>query len=276
MNIVWFCTALIISIGRIAIASFRWKLILAEYKFSSRLIELFKLSLEGAFVSNFLPMSQTGGDIYKSIKLGKKLKNLKLSASSLFIGRIHGLSSFLLLGLIGSYFYFRISNVNDFFFVTLALFSISIAIIICLHTRYDPLVQILSKFEKILRHKNKAYPKIYDSLGLKKMTLKTILKSYGLSIVFQLCGVFVFWCTSKSLHLDISIWAFFFVIPISSIISLLPISIGGYGVREGSAIYLFSEFGIGVNSAASLLLLQFSQVFVVACLGGILFLFQNT
>ena len=65
---------------------------------------------------------------------------------------------------------------------------------------------------------------------------------------------------------------FFLVIPILGLVIALPISIGGWGVREWAGVMLFAPLGRDGEESVTLLALTASLTFVVSLGGGVFFL----
>lgn len=93
-----------------------------------------------------------------------------------------------------------------------------------------------------------------------------------LSLIFQGIMNFIYALVGMSLHLPVS-WIYYFIaIPLVTLISSIPISISGFGVREGAMATFFSFVGVGTAEAV---LLSFSVVFVSivpSLFGGLLLL----
>jgi uncharacterized protein (TIRG00374 family) len=67
------------------------------------------------------------------------------------------------------------------------------------------------------------------------------LKAMGLSMA-MLAGYFsVYWCTAQAFGIGISFIDLSTILPVTDLISALPISIGGLGVREGAFVVLLGE-----------------------------------
>ena len=64
---------------------------------------------------------------------------------------------------------------------------------------------------------------------------------------------------------------YFVYVPVIFVISMLPISVAGIGVREGSFVYFFSQVGASKPEAFSLSLAVFLQAVGLALLGGALY-----
>lgn len=71
----------------------------------------------------------------------------------------------------------------------------------------------------------------------------------------------------KSIGISIPISDVIFIVAISSLIVLLPVSVGGFGTREGTLVYLFGVISLGAESA---LIYSFIQFIVFFTLGGII------
>ena len=78
------------------------------------------------------------------------------------------------------------------------------------------------------------------------LTLATVLT---LAIATQLLNILVFWMLSQSLALPTTLQQWFIAAPTVLLVSMLPISIGGWGVREGAMIVALHGFGISAEDA---------------------------
>lgn len=59
------------------------------------------------------------------------------------------------------------------------------------------------------------------------------------------------------------------------IITLLPVSIGGFGVREGLFALFFVPMGVSIEQSVLLSLLSFSPFVFIGLLGGLFYLFGS-
>jgi uncharacterized membrane protein YbhN (UPF0104 family) len=96
-----------------------------------------------------------------------------------------------------------------------------------------------------------------------------------LAIATQLLNILVFWLLGQSLGLPTSLQQWFIVAPTVLLVSMLPISIGGWGVREGAMVVALHPFGISAEDAL-LPSVLFGLCAVVATLpGGILWVLNK-
>jgi uncharacterized membrane protein YbhN (UPF0104 family) len=96
-----------------------------------------------------------------------------------------------------------------------------------------------------------------------------------LSALFQAVDIFVVYLLAQSLGLGISLDRFFAVIPLVYMITVLPISLGGLGVREGALVVLLAQFGVAASDAVTLSFLVYLSRVAVAFIGGIVQLIRT-
>lgn len=65
---------------------------------------------------------------------------------------------------------------------------------------------------------------------------------------------------------------YFVVVPLVSLLTFLPISINGYGVRESALALIFSSYHIAPATTLVLALLMDAQVLVYGAVGGLIYL----
>jgi glycosyltransferase 2 family protein len=93
---------------------------------------------------------------------------------------------------------------------------------------------------------------------------------FALAATTHLLNVLVFWMLGQSLGLTVTFDQWFIVVPTVLLISMLPISIGGWGVREGAMVVALGGFGIPTEEAL-LPSILFGLCAVTATLPGAIF-----
>jgi hypothetical protein len=76
-------------------------------------------------------------------------------------------------------------------------------------------------------------------------------------------------------HSDVGLVSFFIYVPIINVISMIPVSLNGLGVRENSYVILFSRVGLDGEVSLAVSLVSFFIVFVFSLVGGLFFIFQK-
>ena len=78
-----------------------------------------------------------------------------------------------------------------------------------------------------------------------------------------------------SLELSVGLWAYIVVVPLSIIATILPISIAGWGVREGAMVSLLALFGVPNTDALALSLLFGLTLLGASVIGGLIWIPMN-
>jgi uncharacterized membrane protein YbhN (UPF0104 family) len=112
----------------------------------------------------------------------------------------------------------------------------------------------LSQFDKQLI--NIAIDRFFNPVlsAIKQCGWRAVAGALAVSFVFNLMLIGWWYAAGRALGYDIAYSYYFLVVPILSIVMLVP-SIGGLGVREVLAPLLFSGAGLGPESAYALSLL---------------------
>ena len=94
-----------------------------------------------------------------------------------------------------------------------------------------------------------------------------LARTLAIGLGFQGLVVLAAWLIARSFELDLAFSTLAVMLAPVLIVSVLPISIGGFGVREGSYVVLLSYAGISSTDAALLSLLT-AAAFAIASLPG--------
>ena len=100
---------------------------------------------------------------------------------------------------------------------------------------------------------------LYKIIGSKYYIIKhynkRIIQVIPLIIISHSLIIIIYWLASLSIEMNLKIVDFFWIIPIASIVLILPISVSDIGVREGILAYLLGFLGIGYSKAIAFALL---------------------
>jgi uncharacterized membrane protein YbhN (UPF0104 family) len=96
-----------------------------------------------------------------------------------------------------------------------------------------------------------------------------------LSLVVQLANIVLAWLIGEGLGLPVPFLYYGVLIPLVSILTLLPISLNGMGLREGGTILLLAPLHVNEASAITLSLLIFAVYTAASLMGGVVYLFGH-
>jgi uncharacterized protein (TIRG00374 family) len=131
-----------------------------------------------------------------------------------------------------------------------------------------PLTHWSKRFKRLRRLRD--YARFY--LRSPRLALSTSIISLGV----QAANVLSVWLLGLALGLDIPLVYYWIVVPVVCILTLLPLSVAGVGIREGSMVLLLAPLGVDRDQALCLALLWFSVLLVVGMFGGWIYLFGKS
>lgn len=267
-NLYWIIFSLFIILILRVIVVIRWKIILDYQKLIVPFIELVKINYISSAIGQVLP-GGIGGDVLRGYKLNIKYKQLSNTTSSIILDRILGIGSMIIVAFVGSIIADIIGlklNLSLYLGVILSLLFLFFVVGHRININYKYLSKIKSK--RILNILKKLEELYYSVTDIKKV--KTIFLSvFSISIIVQLLRCLIFYLLFLAFGYSIDFIYLIIAIPITLVLSIIPISIAGLGVREGSLVYFFTSIGIPAEVCIGVGLL-FHVLQIVASLPGIM------
>jgi len=250
---------------------YRWFIFVRALDLSATKKNIILHYFYGMFGNLFLPTS-IGGDLLKAVGLCKNSTQKPRVIASILLDRLSGFASITIVAVLA--FTFGYSYINDNVLiipiVLMGTVSLTFAAILFNEKIYSFGCRI---FDRLPRFKKSLMTMHYDIALLKEnQKYKEAYKAIFVSCVSQ--GIFAvsYYLTAKGLHQDIGIIYFLVFVPIICVISAFP-SIGGLGVREVGAAYLFSRIGVESGIAVSLTLINFFFMVMIGLVGGVLYVY---
>ena len=93
-----------------------------------------------------------------------------------------------------------------------------------------------------------------------------------LSLLVHVLAVVIAWCVVQSIAAPVSFGQTFLLIPPIMLITLMPISIAGWGVREATMGLAFGFAGLSANEGVNVSLLFGAVLFIVGAIGGLVWI----
>jgi uncharacterized membrane protein YbhN (UPF0104 family) len=94
-----------------------------------------------------------------------------------------------------------------------------------------------------------------------------------LSIFVQVANVVLVWCIGQGLGLGVSLGYMTVVVPLMTLLTLLPVSVNGMGLREVALVVLLGPVGVAPAAAVTLSLLTFAVYAALGLAGAGVYLF---
>ena len=271
LDISWFIVALILVTVSNILGVLQWHFLLQSGNINISYKRTLLYYYNGLFFNNFL-LSLFGGDIFRVYDISKHSGKYSSAISSVFLDRVIGLMAMATLsvffGIIATYIFHK-----GYFLLLTGGFFVFFLLILAFFYFKNFAKKFQAVTEKILpavvfQKLREVYNSIYYFKNHRRMIFFLFLNS----IIIQTLRIGAHYVAALSLNVNsVSIWYFYIFVPIIFVISMLPITIGGLGVRESIGIVLFGYVGISGDMAFSIEFLAYIIGILSSLPGGIAF-----
>ena len=270
VNPYWLLLAFSLHALGLAISAYRWQILARAQGDEVPLVFLAKSYLVGTFFNNFLP-TRFGGDVVRIWDGSLYSKSLVKSSAIVLVERFTGIIVLFLFAVAASLFRLDMARQVPVIWAALLLGLIGLALIAvfflpvfarrlgALRLRGFPdkvRAKILIFRETILHYRNQKGPFLRASLW---------------ALLLQLNVILYYFLIGRALHLEIPLIDYFIFIPIVLVIQIIPVTINGLGLREGSYIEIFKYYGILPQTAVSFSLVDVAFNLVLGTIGGAIY-----
>lgn len=262
--------AAVAQVGVFLVLSFRYWVLLSAIE-PCRFHKTLGSYYAGIFANNFLPTG-VGGDVVRSWRLrGLDIEWDRLLSSSL-VDRILGLISILFLGLCGIAASEHVTlDAQSLWLLGVIFLGLPLALYVVFSPRcHRWLRQIaggLQRFSLV----NFVF-RMFDQCAQYKAYPGRLLLAIGLTVLLQSLTVAAYWLIGRALGIDLSLAAYFAIVPIVVVVTNLPISLGGIGLREGAMVALLLQFGAEQSLATANAMGYLGLLLLLSLPGGLVFM----
>jgi uncharacterized membrane protein YbhN (UPF0104 family) len=262
----WFAAAVGMIWAGFLLGALRWRLLLVAASIAAGAALALRAYVCGAFANNLLPTG-FGGDAVRAWLVAHSGRPLARSLTSVLVDRATALACGLLLAWIAVAFgHDEIpgSHVGLLALCTAgAVVGLGLAVVAASKSGLGRLVPAsLRPYAAEVAETLRAY------LRDRRLLVEVLV----LGLAFQASVVAAMWALGQMLDLGIGVAPFAVVTPIVLIATALPISIAGFGVREGSFVALLGDLGANAGEATLLSLLSVAAMALASLPGGALLL----
>lgn len=225
--------------------TWRWWMLVRSQQIDISFINTLKLVMAGSYASNFLP-STIGGDLVRVIGMLNYHRSKVVVVSSVVVDRAINVISFLALTPLALWTF----DIKSFFSGSLHHYSMSLGI--------ANLKWMQGFKEQWSTIKNS----LRTSFELWSRSPQVIAKAFGiswLSLIVVFLGV---WVLAWGIRIQVSLLDVISVSVVVYLLTLLPISVNGYGLREVAVIALYTQLGASIEQASTLAIITRSLALI--------------
>lgn len=267
---VWLTVAFALHVPGYLISAVRWRLLLLTQRIRIPLRLLLHSYLVGTFFNQLLPTT-VGGDLVRVYDTTKFSRAPEAAFLAVVVERLTGILALAVLALLGLFISVqRVAGVRLTGIVTVMLGLTFLPLWFVWSPRLsEPLLRVLRRLGG--GRIDALVGRVQQALALFGGAKGSLLLVLALAFLLQITVVVHFYLIARALDLALPPSFFFLVVPVATVVIMLPVSINGIGVREGVYVLFFSEFGIPVAGAVAFAWLGFGMVLIYGAAGGILY-----
>lgn len=268
-NKIYLVFAFTLALVVVLIQALRWHLLCNFLGFWSDIPRSLKVVWAGHLLNNILPTSAVG-DVLRSYSLRSRGARRSQWVGALLIEKYFAVTTALLLaGLVALSGHLPSDMPEIIKIIVLAVLTASVSATLLMR-----LINYVgtSFFPSSL----KCFLETLSSIISKSVNNQTGVMTLVTSFLVNILICLIFYCIAQAMALRVGILDCLFIVPVFTILAGLPISYGGWGVREMTSIQLLQYFGVEAEIALFATIL-FGVIILLSSLPGLLFLpaFRN-
>lgn len=245
-----------------AIAPLRLKLMLSGFGLLLPLSSAWQVAVSGSFFEQVV-LGFVGGDATRLLLLHQKDVPMKQAVAAVILDRIVGLSALALVAAPGLFTVIGLLDGTDRQrLVALAGLAVVLAAAIALVARQS---------KSMVRHFGELVALIAYAFGESRFRIRLVL-ILSLALLTHVVSVVAFSLIGRDLNLPLTFWQWFFIVPPALLLATIPITAGGWGLREAVLIAALASFGVAAETAIVPSIIFGVSGFLAALPGGIAFL----
>ena len=242
-----------------ALASWRWYQIMRRLKFSLGPLFYLKSYLKGTFFNQALP-GGIGGDAYRVIETASAGQGKKEAFYGVFLDRVLGLVGLMLLNLLANMAYPDLLP-RPIFHILNAIALCGIAAVFAF--------AMLGKVERLAHFKLTRH--LHELSGAMRAVYRdghAIFLHSVVSVLIHFVSMVAIYFIGIGVGLNYSLLTFLVLVPPVMMLTIAPISLAGWGVRESGMIGLFLLIGANKAQVLSMSVL-YGLILLAASLPGL-------
>ncbi len=251
---IWFSAFVLYLLSQV-LSSIRWFILARTLNFGGRLWTYFRFYFVGMFFSLFLP-SAIGGDVLKAFFLSRGGNSTLKASYSIFCDRLIGLWAMFMLGAGAA---LVAPDILPSRFRAILMAS---AAAMCLGVFFMPVLREALRWIFPVLSRRMAFIMVYWE------SPSSLVFAFLFSLALQFCGMYAVYLLAAGLGLACRPEFYFAAFPLVAILTILPISLSGLGIREGGFVYFLGLKGVPPEKAITVSLAFFAIQAAAALLGG--------
>jgi uncharacterized membrane protein YbhN (UPF0104 family) len=255
-------------------STWRWHLLLSAQEVNLRRRWLLGSFLVASFFNNFLP-SNIGGDVIRISDTARAARSRTLAATVVLMDRVLGLMALIFVAAVGA------SAAGAVHPAALPIWPIWLwAGLLAGAAASAPAVLAPVGFSRLLQPLAVFHPEwvgsridtLIEILTRFRARPGTLARCFATAVFVQGTMVLYYFAVTYALHLNVALSDIAVIVPISFVVQMLPVSFGGFGVREATFSIYFSRIGQPIESAIAMSLIGQALIILFSLTGAAVYI----
>ncbi len=255
----WLALAVVFQLLSTLLAGYRWYLVMHQLDFGQSPLFYVKSYFKGTFFNQGLPTS-IGGDAIRVLDVAGTGFRKRDAFTGVFIDRVLGLTGLLILNLLANLLAPDVLPQGLHSLLTLLIVSGIVGFITLIF------IHKLKWFERW--RLSRYFLRISSALMKIMHGVAASSKQMGLGVTIHLLSMMNIFTIGHSVGLEYDLLIYIVIVPPAILLTLIPISLAGWGVREGALIGLFTLIGADKATVLSMSIL-YGIILIIASLPGL-------
>ena len=248
-----------------ALTAWRWRLIASRVGFQEPLSDFLRFYFIGMFFNLFGP-STVGGDVVRALFLGAPSRRRAVAFHTVIFDRLSGLVMLVLVAVTAMALFGRFGLPWP---MVLLVAAVGVGMLVGWFL-VPPLVRRFlpadGRVSRVVDHDLKPF---WTDRSL-------LLRAAGVSIAFHILQAASLILLGDALSMELD-WRYYFIFhPLVSVLSAVPISVAGIGVREAGYVWFLQRQGVPADTAMAFGLLWFVVLLTTSLVGGAVYLWSGS
>jgi len=245
--------------------AWRWRVISERVGFHAGLGAVTRFYFIGMFFNLFGP-STLGGDVVRALYLGRTDGRRAVAVNTVLFDRLSGLAMLVVVAVVAIGVWGRFSLPPWLVWLTWAL---GLAMLVGWW-----LIPMIAR--RLLGDTNRIRRLLEDDLAPFWFDRGLLLKAAWVSLAFHSLQVVTLYMLGTGLGLNLPLAYYFVFHPLVTILSALPVSLAGLGIREGGYVWFIVHAGVSPELGIALGLLWLIVLLASSAVGGLVFLADDS
>ena len=272
----WLVVAFSLHIVGFLLSAYRWQMLLAARGAHFSISHLVQSYIIGIFFNSFLP-STVGGDVFRAYDTAEGVGSKMDAMTVVVVDRLTGMFALGVFAVIALMFGFsQFSHLPVVWSALGGLGLAFLAFVAAMHPRAAKIVKaglahsvmrrlpFAAKIEAKLRQ-------IYAALSVYRRNQRVLAVTFALALLLQINVILHYYLIAYAMKLAVPFLYFFLIVPVVTVILMMPIFINGIGGRETAYIFLLGQFGVSSAQAIAFSWIGFGMLLIQGVAGGIIY-----